>query len=214
MWLGVHRKVTSALCDLLHPTNVQLTVVAGNGQKDIRTFRSGLPGMFEFNWSSLLLFGWMLLCRLQHLLCSCVAYWRVTYRGVAPITSLYSWQLQHSTAVNMLFTGATELRNLHGIVMAYRIWRGSCWRESCQSLDSHSNVSGGTSTQFGLQLRNGGPAEWSKSTSTAIGKCGGLWSVGTATGELYQQNHYKDKVAAKCWQSTWSPSGLLWSTLK
>jgi len=100
------------------------------------------------------------------------------------------------------------------IVMAYRIWRGSCWRESCQSLDSHSNVSGGTSTQFGLQLRNGGPAEWSKSTSTAIGKCGGLWSVGTATGELYQQNHYKDKVAAKCWQSTWSPSGLLWSTLK
>jgi len=113
MWLGVHRKVTSALCDLLHPTNVQLTVVAGNGQKGIRTFRSGLPGMFEFNWSSLLLFGWMLLCRLQHLLCSCVAYWRVTYRGVAPITSLYSWQLQHSTAVNMLFTGATELRNLH-----------------------------------------------------------------------------------------------------
>jgi len=89
------------------------------------------------------------------------------------------------------------------IVMAYRIWRGSCWRESCQSLDSHSNVSGGTSTQFGLQLRNGGPAEWSKSTSTAMGKCGGLWSVGTATGELYQQHHYKDQLAAKCCVRSW-----------
>jgi len=88
------------------------------------------------------------------------------------------------------------------IVMAYRSWRGSCWRESCRSLDSHSNVSGGTGTQFGLLLRNGRPAVWSKSTSTAMGKCGGLRSVGTATDELYQQHHYKDQLAAKCWQST------------
>ena len=50
------------------------------------------------------------------------------------------------------------------IVMAYRSWRGSCWRGSCRSLDSHSNFSGGTGTQFGLLLRNGGSAEWSKST--------------------------------------------------